>query len=180
MARRFLSRGRSRRPRLPLRWTANSWANGQTIQPGQTALLTVVATTDYAQSDTLESDGVTLERIRGSLCVLSNNTTVLAHRDITWGFVRLTAGVSVAAGYCDSNTAAGLTDLIKEDLLIAQYRYVTAATSGTAGIDLNVPFDIKARRRLTNQEILWFVSVANNADDGVIVKGMCRALLKGG
>jgi len=163
-------RGRRRsRDRRSKRWTGDQNAAGGTaLGAGVLGFLQIVASSDYEQSATLESGGVTLARVRGSGTIATAGVT---SNDFIMAVYVLDDGATpIATGFADPSVFA---ELIRGDLLWLKRIHVPLST------EREFEFDIRAKRKMVDKQVVYTVRNIAGAGTGTVYVS-ARALLLGG
>lgn len=150
----FRRRRFGRRPKLPVRWTGNFTDAETTTAAGAVGSLTLIDPSDYRQQATMEESGATLLRVRGFFCARATVIGALAHIAIYVPDEALT----VAAGGALDPTQFG--NFIRGDLI---FHGVFTVPVGANAAPLMVPIDVKARRRLADQNVMFAIKATAQA-----------------
>jgi len=156
--------GKTRRTK----WTTNL-ADRAAIGTAAVTETILVGVTDYAGNTNLEPGQVTYLRSRGFLTV---TPTVITQGTLWWAFVRMPRDASSAN--CDPSA---FQDMIDEDILQWGSWHYAALTSNPQ--HLHFPVNIKAKRRLKQDEIRFVARCTGTAGNNVLVTLNVRSLLKG-
>lgn len=160
-------RGRTRRARgsrsrtlVAKRWSGDFLLAEDTVAAAATDQNVVLAPEDYRQQASLEASSVTLTRIRGDVSV---RATVIGGVAFAMVYVAHVATAGIAP-----NTFAGFIDGN-----VLWFKVLQVPTTEPVRVEL----DIKARRRLENEQVIFAISAAAQT---VTYMFNLRCLLLGG
>jgi len=167
-------RGGFRRPRVPLRWTAQH--DILVLTTGTLDSGVLVAPTDYEFSTTLEPSGAVIKRIRGWIDVGFSGTVTPATARICFGILRMDADTGTVFGATGDPRIAA--QLIAEDWLWTKGMFLsTIAAQATNGWNA-FEVDVQAQRRLKDDDIRFVAAVDPFTGGGTVnVNVYARALL---
>ena len=151
----------------------NLWAALQTIEKDVLTLTSnvndIVADSDWQRAASLER--ATLVRVRGSMSMTNKNASGSFAGGPVWQYIAL----------MDEDAAAPPGNIVgtyvNEDILWTDVRTFSFADTGTVGIHIDIPIDVKAMRRMRTGQRLVHV-LTNDTLVTVRYSLITRALLQ--